>query len=498
MSLRTTAGALAAASFMLTSGFSQEPAKTPAAGAAPAPVAITAPVAVQAQIPPWGVDLANRDPSVKPGDNFYQYADGRWIASHQIPADRTSWGSFGELDERSQQQVLAIIQALPADSPEGSNAQKVHDYYAAFVDTAAIEHQGLEPVHGALGAIAAAKNHHDLARLMGRADLRLLAPILVGITIDQKNPDRYAVVITQSGLGLPDRDYYLKDDPVYVTLREKYVAHITRLLKLAGDKEAAAEAKSILATETEIAKLHWPVAKRRQRDLTYNPRTREELEKLTPGFYWETLLATAGVDAQPQFVVRETDAVQGLAEAFLKVPVPTWRSYFRYHYLVRVSDVLPRAFDEETFDFYGRTLNGQKEQRPRRLLGVEAVDAALGEAVGELYVARHFPPSSKEEVLQLVENLRASYADRIEHLTWMTPETKKVALEKLAAFHPKIGYPDTWRDYSAFSVVRGDAFGNLVRGWMFDWQREVKRLQQPTDRGEWGMTPQMINAYYNP
>ena len=500
MSIRTTALALAVVSLILAAGCKHSPEKAPepaAAGAAP-PAAITAPVAVQAQIPPWGLDLANRDLSVKPGDNFFAYADGNWVKAHQIPADRTSWGSFAELDERSQQQVLTIIQGLPGDPPDGSNAQKVRDYYDAFIDTAVIDQKGLEPAKGALGSIAAAKNYHDLTRLMGRPDLRLLAPIAVGITIDQKNPDHYAVVLTQSGLGLPDRDYYLKDDPVYAAIREKYVAHITRLLNLAGDKDAAAEAKAILATETKIAQLHWPVAKRRQRDLTYNPRTRAELVQMAPGFFWGTLFSTLGVEAQPQFVVRETDAVQGLAEAFLKVPVKTWRSYFRYHYLVRVSDVLPRAFDEETFDFYGRTLNGQKEQRPRGLLGVEAVDSALGEAVGELYVAHYFPPSSKEQVLQLVENLRASYADRIEHLSWMTPDTKKVALEKLAAFHPKIGYPDKWRDYSAFSVVRGDAFGNLVRGWVFEWQREVNRLAQPTDRGEWGMTPQTINAYYNP
>jgi len=499
MSIRTTALALAVASLIVAASCSHEPARAPAAApASPPPAAITAPVAVQAQIPPWGLDLANRDSAVKPGDNFFQYADGNWVKTHHIPADRTSWGSFGELDERSQQQVLAIVQALPADSPEGSNAQKVRDYFDAFLDTATIDAKGLEPARAALDTIAAAKNYHDLARLMGRPDLQLLAPIRVAITVDQKDPDRYMVVITQSGLGLPNRDYYLKDDPVYVGIRGKYVEHITRLLTLAGDADAAAAAREILATETKIAQLHWPVEKRRQRDLTYNPRTRAELEQMAPGFYWETMLATLGVDAQPQFVVRETDAVQGLAQAFLKVPVKTWRSYFRYHYLVSVADVLPRAFDEEVFDFYGRTLSGQKEQRPRKLLAVAAVNDALGEAVGELFVAHHFPPSSKEQVLQLVENLRASYADRIEHLPWMTPETKKVALEKLAAFHPKIGYPDTWRDYSAFSVVRGDAFGNLVRGWMFDWQREVKRLQQPTDRGEWGMTPQMINAYYNP
>jgi predicted metalloendopeptidase len=333
---------------------------------------------------------------------------------------------------------------------------------------------------------------------MGRVDLGLTAPLRLAITIDQKNPDRYMVVVTQSGLGLPDRDYYLKDDAVYAALRAKYVAHIGRMLTLAGEPNTAAQAQSILEVETRIAKLHWAAAKRRERDLTYNPRTRPELEQMAPGFFWETLLATEGVDVQPQFVVRELDAVQSLAQLFLQVPVDTWRSYFRYHYLVSVAPLLPRAFDEESFDFYRRTLKGQQQQRERSKRAVEALDSDLGEAVGALYVERFFPASSREQVRALVENLRASYAERIQHLPWMTPATKKVALEKLAAFHPKLGYPDKWRDYSALSIVKGDAFGNSVRANVFEWHREVERLGNPTDRAEWGMTPQTINAYYNP
>ncbi|MGB9331992.1 MAG: M13 family metallopeptidase, partial [Steroidobacteraceae bacterium] len=443
----------------------------------------------QAQIPPWGLDLAARDLSVKPGDDFYHYADGHWLEAHTIPADRTRWGSFDELDERSLQQVLSIVQKLPPDAPEGSNAQRVGDYYRAFIDTAAIDQKGIGPARAAIDAISAAKNHHDLTRLMGRPDLALKAPLRVGIAIDQKNPDRYAVIITQSGLGLPDRDYYLKNDAVYTALREKYQAHITRLLGLAGEVNPAAEAQGILEVETRIAKIHWEAAKRRERDLTYNPRTREQLEQLAPGFYWETLLATAGVDAQPQFVVRELDAVQALARLFLEVPPDTWRPYFKYHYLVSMAPVLPQAFDEEVFDFYGRTLKGQQQQRPRSKRAVMALDEDLGEAVGALYVERFFPASSKEQVRALVENLRASYAQRIEQLTWMTPATRKVALEKLAAFHPKLGYPDKWRDYAALSILKGDAFGNNVRASVFEWQRQVVRLNEPTDRAEWGMTP---------
>jgi len=450
-----------------------------------------------AQIAPWGLDLSARDPAVKPGDDFYRYAEGHWDDTHQIPPDRTQWGSFEELEELSEQRVRTIVEGLPADAPAGSVAQKVGDYYRAYLDTAAIERLGLAPARPALEAIAAARTPADVARLMGRPDLALEAPLRVGMTTDQKNPDRYIVSLTQSGLGMPERDYYLKDDAVYAGLREKYRAHIERMLQLAGDKDAAAQAQSILDLEIGIAKLHWPVAKRRDRDLTYNLRTRAELDQLTPGLPWDAWLGADGLAGQKEFVVRELDAVQALGSLLASVPVERWRSYLRYHYLALTADVLPKAFDDEAFEFYGRALRGQQQQLDRWKRAVRAIDRDLGEAVGELYVQRYFPPASKEKMLELVENLRASYADRIAKLTWMTPATKKVALEKLAAFHPKIGYPDKWRDYSALEIVKGDAFGNATRAAVFDWQRRVARMGGPTDRGEWGMTPQTINAYYN-
>ncbi len=464
------------------------------------PAATGAPPATptNAAIAPWGVELGSRDLSVRPGDDFYRYAEGHWLAGNQIPADRTRWGSASELDERAQQQVLSIVQGLPANGPDGGDAQKVGDYYGAFVDSGTIERKGIEPARGAIDVITQARNHHDLTRLMGRPDLALTAPLRVGISIDQKDPDHYDVTITQSGLGLPNRDYYLKDDPVYTKLRVEYVAHVARMLTLIGEQKPDAEAQSIIDVETRIATLQWAAAERRDRDLTYNPRTREELEKMAPGFFWETLLATQGVDAQPKYVVRESDAVEGLSRLFLEVPVETWRAYFKYHYLVGVASVLPRAFDEEVFAFYGRTLQGQQQQRARDKRAVRALDDDLGEAVGALYVERYFPATSKQQVRALVENLRATYAQRIEKLAWMTPGTKKVALQKLAAFHPKLGYPDKWRDYSGLSIVKGDAFGNAIRARVFEWDRQVRRLKEPTDRGEWGMTPQTINAYYNP
>jgi putative endopeptidase len=486
MSGRIVAGAIATLTVLAAAG---------PPGAVAVPAASGPP---HAQIGDFGIDLAARDLGVRPGDDFYRYANGRWLDTHRIPPDRTSWGSFPELQERTEAQLREIIEALAPDAPSGSIEQKVGDYYRAYLDTAAIEQRALKPTQPALEAIAAARTHADLARLMGRPDLAIKSPLRVMITPDQKDPDRYIVVITQSGLGMPDRDYYLKDDAVYAGLRARYQAHVARLLELAGDSDSADEARSILELETQIARLHWPAAKRRERDLTYNLKSRAELDQLEPGFAWTDLLAADGLSAQPQFVVRELDAVQGLERLFLSVPVERWRAYLRYHYLVGVADVLPKAFDDEVFDFYGRTLNGQQQQRDRWKRAVAAVDRDLGEAAGQLYVQRYFPPESKRKMLELVENLRASYQEHIENLPWMTAATKKLALEKLAAFHPKIGYPDKWRDYSALEVVKGDAFGNAVRAAVFEWNRQTKRIGEPTDRGEWGMTPQTINAYYNP
>ncbi|MGH8137064.1 MAG: M13 family metallopeptidase [Steroidobacteraceae bacterium] len=462
------------------------------------PAAAPATPAVPAQIGEWGLDLTAHDPAVKPGDDFYRYADGHWLDTSQIPPDRTSWNAFTQLAQKAQEDLRTIAESLLPDAVDGSTERKVGDYYRAYLDTDAIERAGLSPAQGGLDAIAAARSYEDLARLMGRRDLSMQAPLRLLITTDQKNPDRYIVTITQSGLGLPDRDYYLKNEAVFTDLRARYVAHIARMLTLGGAKNAAAQAQSILDIETQIAQLHWPAAKRRERDLTYNLRTRAQLGQLAPGIPWKELLGAQGLDARPEFIVRELDAVEGLSKLFRHIPVERWRAYFEYHYLADIADVLPKAFDTEHFEFYGHALSGQPQQQERWKRAVDAVDAGLGEAIGRLYVERYFPPSAKQQMLTLVENMRAAYATRIGQLTWMTPATKKVALEKLAAFRPKIGYPDTWRDYSALQIRAGDAFGNKIRARVFEWQRELNRIDEPTDRGEWGMTPQTVNAYYNP
>ena len=451
----------------------------------------------QAQIGAFGLDLSTHDPTVRPGDDFFRYANGHWLDTHEIPADRTRWGASDALVEDALQKVLTLIEALPAGAPAGSNEQKVGDFYRAYMDTDAINRAGLAPAQPALNAIAAARTRAELARLMGRADLALLSPVELHIRADEKNPDRYIVSISQGGLGLPDREYYLKTEEVYSQMRAKYQAHIERMLTLAGDTDASSEAASIVQLETQIAAVQWPAAKRRERDLTYNLRTHSELNDLAPGFPWQDLLGSAGVDGQKDYIVHEVDAIAASCVLFNEVPIERWQSYLRYHYLVSVADVLPKPVDDENFDFYGRTLNGQKEQRARWKRAVSAIDESLGEAVGQIYVERYFTPAARAQAVALVENLRAAYGERIRHLSWMSASTKKVALQKLATFRPKIGYPDKWRDYTALEIRPGDAFGNAERAAAFDWRRKVVRINSPTDRDEWTMTPQTVNAQYN-
>jgi putative endopeptidase len=446
----------------------------------------------------YGLDLAGGDPAVRPGEDFYRYADGKWLATTTLPADRSSWGTVPRLREESDAHVHEILEdAAAGTAAEGSIARRIGDYYASFLDTAAIDARGLEPARPALEAIDAAKSHEDVARLMARADLDLAAPIDFGITIDRKDPDRYVVFVGHGGLALPDRDYYLRDDEQFARIRSQYREHVERLLALAGQPDPAGSAQTILGLETAIAKLHWPRADRRDRDKTYNPRTRAELVSLAPAFPWDAALAAAELGGVRDVVVAEVTAMEPLAELFRATPLASWQAYLRYHYLRRHAALLPAALDREVFEFYGHTLNGQPEQRARWKRAVEATNGALGEAVGQLYVARYFPPASKAAVLALVENLRQAYAQRIRNLPWMTAETKAAAAGKLATFRPKIGYPDRWRDYSGLEVRRGDPFGNATRATLFEWRREASRLGKPTDRDEWGMTPQTVNAYYN-
>jgi putative endopeptidase len=465
----------------------------------PAPTAVAAePAKPKPAVGAWGFDLSGMDRSVKPGDDFFAYTSGTWAKTTAIPADRARFGTFDQLGEQSVVDVHALLEDLGDTAGEpGSQTRKVVDFYRTFLDTGAIDAAGLAPLAPALAAIVAAKTHEDIAALLGRHDLPLQGPFEVAITEDQKNPDRYVLTVAQSGLGLPDKDYYLKDDERMRTVRAKYLVHLARVLELAHVPSAAKEAQAIFDFEMAAAKLHWDRAKSRDRDLTYNLRTKAELQKSAPDFPWARLLDTAGVGGQTELVLRQVDAIAPLAALFRKTPVSTWKSKLTVSLIANWASVLPKSIDDEVFEFRGRVLTGQPEQRARWKRGVAAVNQALGEAVGALYVERHFPPASKAAIVALVENLRRAYATRIDALSWMTPETKVVAREKLAAFAVKVGYPDRFRDYSALEVKKGDALGNLQRATLFEWNRQAKRIGQKTDRGEWTMVPQTVNAYYN-
>jgi putative endopeptidase len=461
------------------------------------PVVAASPPA-PARIGAFGLDLAASDPSVAPGDNFYLYASGGWIKANPTPADHARWGTFDVLREAAESQVRAILDELAAKADAATPAErKLRDHYRAYMDEAAIEAAGLKPIGESLARIAAAKSHAELLRVVAEPGFGVRMPIATSISLDQKNPDRYVVSVTHSGLGLPEREYYLKTEPKFADLRASYLAHIEKMLALAGQKDAAAKAKRILALETEIATLHWKIADRRDRDKTYNRRPRAEAIALLEGYSFDAMLEARGLASQPELVLRELDALPKLAALYRATPLSTWKEYATFACISEHASLLPRALADEDFDFFGRTLYGQPEQQERWKRAVQAVSGDLGEALGELYVARHFSPGAKQKMLELVENLRRAYGQRIDELPWMTPETKVVAKEKLAAFRVKVGYPDTWRDYGPLEIRSDDPIGNSRRAAVFEYRRRLARIDGPTDRDEWGMTPQTVNAYYN-
>ena len=453
----------------------------------------------QAAIGAWGVDLSARDLTIQPGDDFFKYANGTWMANNQIPPDRTRWGTFDVLRDKSDRDQRAIIEEVAATGgAPGTIQQKIADCYNSFLNQDQIDQVGLAPLQAEIARCHAVRTHEDVVRLAGEPGFAVSFPIAIYITLDQRNPDRYVVGMTHAGIGLPEREYYRRTDGQFPQIRAQYVAHIERMLGLAGESNAAAKARAIMAFETQIAERHWPIADRRERDRTYNMKSRAEIQALAPSFPWNAAFETQGIGDTQEVVVRELSAMGPLATLCMRTPISTWKAYLVWHLVRLNSAVLPRTIDDANFEFYGKTLNGQPQQRERWKRSVDAVNGALGEAVGQIYVQRHFPPEAKAQMLQLVENLRAAYGQRVDGLTWMTAETKAAAHEKLRLFRPKIGYPDRWKDYSDLEIRGGDAYGNAKRAAIWDWNFDKNRLGRPSDRDEWGMTPQTVNAYYNP
>ena len=452
-----------------------------------------------AELGDWGIETQHMKPAIKAGDNFYQHINGKWIDDFTIPEEFSSYGSFTVLFERSEERVRTIIeQAAQNASKAGGDktAQKIGDFYNAYLDTNTIEAAGLTPLASDLKAINAITTHEDAARMMGAPDYGAKSIIGAYVNVDAKQPDRYILYMTQGGLGLPNRDYYLEEK--FADKARQYQDYIAQVLSLAEITGAQEKAAAIYALEKQIATLHWEPAKRRNRDLTYNLKSKQDLIEFAPGLSWEVFFKAGGLGDQDAFVVREDDAIAAMAGLFAETSLDLWKDYFIFHLISDHADVLPKAFDDAHFAFYRTALRGTPKQRARWKRGVAAVNSALGEAVGKIYVEKHFPQSSKAQMEELVANLRRALDERLDVLEWMSEETKKEAHAKLKKFTPKIGYPDKWKDYSALSVSPADAYGNKRRAAIWSWNHEIAKLVGPIDPTEWFMTPQTVNAYYSP
>ncbi|MDB5424647.1 MAG: peptidase, partial [Phenylobacterium sp.] len=445
----------------------------------------------------WGFDLAGRDPAVTPAQDFYGYANGTYLKALEIPADRSRFGAFDALNELSQNRMHAVLDKAAADKTATGETAKVGALYRSFLDEAKVEALGAKPMAADLAAIRAEKTRADIARTMGRSLKTFGGSFFSGqVSEDAKDPEHYAVYLGQAGLGLPDRDYYLQAS--FAPQKAKYEQYVAKMLTLAGWPNPAANAKAIVALETEIAKVSWTRAERRDDNKMYNAYPAAKVAELAPGFDWTAFMAGAGLGKVSQVVVQEKTAFPAIAAIFAKTPVDTLKAWQAFYLADQAAPYLSKPFDQAHYQFRSETLSGTKAQLPRWKRGVSLVDTQVGEALGKLYVAAYFPPESKAKMLSLVGDIRTAMKGRIERLDWMSPATKARAQEKLAAFTVKIAYPDKWRDYSALTVKDGDLYGNVERAAAFDWDFRAARLGGPVDRSEWGMTPPTINAYYNP
>jgi putative endopeptidase len=453
--------------------------------------------------PGSGIAVEFMEPSVRAQDDFFMHLNGKWLKATEIPADKSSWGTFVKLDDDLRPQLRAIIEdaAKRPHAAGGSDAQRIGDFYASFMDEKKVDSLGLAPLNAELARIAAIRDKAELPAMMAHLGQRGVGvPYDFGIHQDAKDSTKYVADISQGGLGMPDRDYYLKaDDAKMADARAKYQLHVEKMLALAGSKSAAADAMAIVAFETELAKVQWTKVENRDPVKTYNKVELAKMAEVAPGFDWQSYLDSAGIGAKASYiVVSQPSYLKGFAEVSAKTPLETWKAYLQLHLIEAYANFLSKPYVDERFAFYGTTLSGVKEMEPRWKRAVGTVETAMGESLGKLYVEQHFPAERKARMEVLVKNLLAAYKQSIDTLDWMSPATKKEAQAKLAKITTKIGYPDRWKDYSALVVARDDLVGNVMRSRMVESKRELNKLGKPIDREEWGMTPQTINAYYNP
>lgn len=444
----------------------------------------------------WGVDLSGRATTVKPGDDFFRFANGTYLDKLVIPSDRSSYGNFIALRDLSERRVAALVQELAARPGGDPEAVKIGAFYRSFMDEATVERLGPKPMGDDLNAIHQAADKAALAGVMGLAPKSFQNAIFsLYIYADEKEPDRYGVYLGQAGLGLPDRDYYLQ--PQFAEQKAKYELYVAQMLGLAGWPNAEAAAKAVVAFETRIAEASWSRAEQRNRDKTYNAMTVAELEAQAPGFAWRDFLRAADLGTRAQLIVAENTAIPKIAAIYAETPLETLKAWLAFGVADNAAPYLSKAFTDARFEFRNKVLSGQPEQRERWKRAVTALEMGMGEAVGRLYVARYFPPEAKAKMDALVADLKTAMGHRIDAVDWMSPETKAQARDKLAKFTVKIGFPTKWRDYSALTVRADDLYGNVERAVAESWRRDVVRLDEPVDRTEWGMTPQTVNAYYS-
>jgi putative endopeptidase len=444
---------------------------------------------------PWGFDASAEDLSVKPGDDFFRYADGKAVDKMVIPQDRSRYGAFDALRELSDARSRALIES-PGPGAPGSEEAKIKALYASFMDQDRLNALGTRPLQPELSAIRAAKTRAGLARLMGKGASSFYGSFFgIYVGTDAKDPNHYAVLLSQSGLNMPDRDYYL--EPKFADKKAKYEAYVADILKRIGWPAPAQAARKIVALETEVAKVSWTKVDQRDEDKTYNPMSKAELEKAAPGFPWQSFMTGAELPAVQRVIVSENTAFPKIAAIYARTPLPLLRAWAAFTLTNSAASNLPKAFDDASFAFNSHELSGVPEQRPRWKRATSLVSGQMGEALGHVYVEKYFPADSKAQMLALVGELRVALGERIKKLDWMSDATKAKALEKLAKFNVKIGYPDKWRDYSALAVKADDIYGNVSRGLVFEWHFRIGRLNQPVDKAEWGMFPQTVNAYYD-
>lgn len=447
-----------------------------------------------------GITKKNMDTLVKPGDNFDRFVNGTWAKNNKIPADKSSYGAFDMLYDKSQKDVKAIIEeAAKGSFSEGSDEQKIGDYYGSFMNRKDRDAKGVTPIQSELKAIDAIANYTDLATYFGKANRTGVSiPFSVSVTEDFKNPKQYTLMTWQGGLGLPEKEYYLQNDAKMVAIRKQYVAHIEKMWQLVGLQNGAESAAKVMALETTLATNHMKKEDTRNTAKLYNKYALTDLKSLMPDFDWTAMLKNAGVASEKNIVVAQVEYTKSLNNVIKNTPIDTWKTYLKWGLINNAAGYLNTALDKQNFEFYGKTLYGTEQQEEDWKRAVSAVNGGLGEIVGKVYVKKYFTPEAKERMTAMVKNLLKAYAESIKGLDWMSANTKKEALAKVDKFMIKIGYPDKWKDYSSLKVTKNDLFGNATRATEFEYNRMLNKLGKPVDRTEWGMTPQTVNAYYNP